>query len=470
MGAARRSYAAVDLGASSGRIIVGEFDGGAPARLREVCRFDNTPIRVDGVLQWDIVALWSAVQDGLRSYDGELASIGVDSWAVDYALLDGHGQLLGNPVHYRDDRTVGVPEEVDSLVARERLFGVTGIQRMPINTIYQLYAARHSSALASARHALLIPDLIVHRLTGSLGSELTNASTTGLLDQRRNDWATAVFTTLGLPTDLFPPIVQPGSAAGPVTAEGTGQEGVPVVRVGSHDTASAVVGVPAQTPDFAFISCGTWSLVGVELPEPVRTEEARKANFSNELGVDGTVRFLRNVMGLWLLQECLRQWQEDGHPQDLPTLLEGAAQLPAGPVVDVDSEAFLRPGDMPHLIREECQRAGQPVPEQPVQLVRCLLDSLAESYHRTVRQAATLSGKRIDVVHLVGGGAQNSLLCQLTADQCELPVIAGPVEATALGNVLVQARADGAIRGGLAELRQHVDTGLLRRYDPRDRR
>ncbi|HWC24310.1 MAG TPA: rhamnulokinase family protein [Flexivirga sp.] len=462
-----RRYAAVDLGASSGRVIVGEVGGGSGIRLREVCRFDNTPIRVDGVLQWDIESIWAGIVAGLRSYDCDLSGIGIDSWAVDYALLDERGKLLGNPVHYRDERTNGVPEQVDALVPPERLFAVTGIQRMPINTIYQLYAERHSTALRSARHALLIPDLIVHLLTGALGSELTNASTTALLALRRRDWATELFTDLGIRDDLFPPIVQPGSNAGPVTADATGQVGVPVVRVGSHDTASAVVGVPAQTADFAFISSGTWSLVGVELPRPVLTEDARKANFSNELGVDGSVRFLRNVMGLWLLQESLRHWEADGDPQDLPALLDQAASLSTRAVVDVDTDDFLHPGDMPSRIREECRRSGQPVPERPVQLVRCILDSLADAYRRTVREAAALSGKRIEVIHLVGGGAQNALLCQLTADRCELPVIAGPVEAAALGNVLVQARADGAIAGGLSEMRQRMTSVVLRRYEPR---
>jgi rhamnulokinase len=376
--------------------------------------------------------------------------------------------LLGNPVHYRDERTLGVPEEIDAVLSPEQLFRVTGIQRMPINTIYQLYAERRSPAMESARHALLIPDLVVHRLTGMLGSELTNASTTGLLDQHRKDWATSVFATLGLPTELFPPVLQPGSRAGAVTANSTGQQGISVIRVGSHDTASAVVAVPANTSNFAFISCGTWSLVGVELSAPLLTEEVRMSNFSNELGVDGTVRLLHNVMGLWLLQESLRQWRDEGEPQDLAVLLARAAALPGGAVVDADSEMFLTAGDMPERIRAECRHTGQPIPEQPAQVVRCILDSLADAYRRTVRRAAALSGKRIEVIHLVGGGAQNALLCQLTADRCELPVVAGPVEAAALGNVLVQARADGAIDGGLAELRSRVaGREELRRYEPR---
>lgn len=462
-----RRYAAVDLGASSGRVIVGAVGDDRTVRLREVYRFDNIPIRVDGVLQWDIESLWHGIVTGLRACGGDLSSIGIDSWAVDYALLDERGKLLDNPVHYRDARTDGAPEQVDALVSPGRLFEVTGIQRLPINTIYQLYAERRSTALRSARHALLIPDLIVHRLTGALGSELTNASTTGLLDQRRKDWATEVFADLDIPTHLFAPVVLPGSHAGPVTDDATGRVGVPVVRVGSHDTASAVAGVPAQTSNFAFISSGTWSLVGVELPDPVLTESARNANFSNEIGVDGTVRFLRNVMGLWLLQASLRQWEAEGDPQDLPALLEGAASLGTGAVVDVDAAVFLHPGDMPARLRDECRRTGQPVPDNPVQLVRCIMDSLADAYRRTIREAASLSDKRIEVIHLVGGGAQNALLCQLTADRCELPVIAGPVEAAALGNVLVQARADGLIDGGLPELRQRVQCTVLRRYEPR---
>lgn len=463
-----RRYAAVDLGASSGRVIVGEVRDAEPIRLREVSRFDNVPIRIAGTLRWDFEAIWRGITAGLRECGDGLAAIGVDSWGVDYGLLDERGRLLGDPVHYRDSRTRGVPEHVDALLPPEQLFGVTGIQRMPINTIYQLYAEKRSAAMESARHALLIPDLIVHRLTGSLGSELTNASTTGLLAQREKNWATGVFDALGLAGDLFPRVVQPGTGAGSVIANSTGQQGIPVIRVGSHDTASAVVAVPAATSNFAFISCGTWSLVGVELTEPLLTDAARMANFSNELGVDGTVRLLHNVMGLWLLQESLRQWHVDGDPQDLPTLLTGAAQLPAGPVVDADSEVFLGAGDMPGRISAECRRTGQRVPQRPVEVVRCVLDSLAEAYRRAVRRVETLSRKRIDVIHIVGGGAQNALLCQLTADRCELPVVAGPVEATALGNVLMQARADGAIAGGLPELRQRVIAGgALRRYDPR---
>lgn len=461
-----RRFAAVDLGASSGRVMLAEFGPGG-LTVREAHRFRNRPVTVLGTLHWDVLALWAGVLDGLRAAGraGELHGIGVDSWAIDYALLDDDGVLLGNPVHYRDARTDGVADVVAKTVPLERLYATTGVQVLPFNTIFQLAAARDTWALRHAARALLIPDLFGYWLTGGLGTELTNASTTGLLDVRTRDWATDVMARLDLRGDLFPPIRRPGEPVGTLLGAvardcGTGE--LPVTAVGSHDTASAVVGVPARDERFAYISCGTWSLVGVELAEPITTQRARAANFSNELGVDGTVRFLRNVMGLWLLQESLRAWERAGLDVELPRLLAEAALVPARrSIVDPDRPEFLPPGDMPERLRAECRRTGQPVPETPAELTRCILDSLAAAYRRTVRAAAELSGRTVDVVHIVGGGAQNALLCQLTADACGLPVIAGPVEAAALGNVLVQARAAGVVHGGLPELRArlaHVDT------------
>jgi rhamnulokinase len=466
------AFAAVDLGASSGRVMLADVSSDGVA-LHEVHRFPNRPVTVDGTLHWDVLSLWAGVVDGLRiaGRSGPLAGIGVDSWAIDYGLLDEDGRLLGNPVHYRDRRTDGVADVVASTIGLDELYATTGVQLLPFNTVFQWVAARDSWAMRNAAHALLVPDLFGYWLTGQLGSELTNASTTGLLDVRSGAWADELFKRLELRSDLLAPIRRPGDEVGrlrPGVAADCGLGSVPVLAVGSHDTASAVLGVPARGERFAYISCGTWSLVGVELDAPVTTAAARAANFSNELGVDATVRFLRNVMGLWLLQESVRTWERDGSPVDLPRLLAEAATLPGRrSVIDPDRPEFLPPGDMPSRLRAECRRAGQPVPETPAEITRCILDSLAAAYRRTVREAAALSGAPVEVVHLVGGGAHNALLCQLTADACELPVVAGPVEAAAYGNVLVQARAAGVVSGDRTELRSLLHGTDTVTYQPR---
>ncbi len=444
------AFAAVDLGASSGRVMVGDLSRGLD--LTEVHRFPNLPVRAGNRLYWDILALYREVLTGLRAA-GPVAAIGIDSWAVDYGVLDDEGELLGNPVHYRDGRTEAVLDDVLAKVPREQLYAETGIQFLPFNTVFQLAA---DSRLRWAEHVLLVPDLLSYWLTGVAGTELTNASTTGLLDPRTGQWSAEVAKRLGLDTGLLPPLRGPGDFAGMY-------DGTPVYAVGSHDTASAVAAVPATSPNFAYISSGTWSLVGLELDEPVLTEESRAANFTNELGVDGKVRYLRNVSGLWLLQECLREWEVES----LSPLLAAAAKLPRRSVVDVDDPRFLPPGDMPSRLAAVCAETGQPVPETPAEFTRCVLDSLAEAYRKAIADAVRLSGRRVDCVHIVGGGARNELLCRLTANACGLPVVAGPVEATALGNVLVQARAAGAFGGGLADMRELLArTQPLREYRP----
>jgi rhamnulokinase len=467
-------FVAADLGASSGRVVVGRVSADA-VELHEVNRFANQPVRLGETLHWDILGLYRGVLDGLRAAGrgfGPITSVAVDTWAVDYGLLDGDGELIGLPVHYRDCRTDGVMDRVLTEVPATALYATTGIQLLPFNTLFQLVSARDSAALASARTLLMLPDLITYWLTGEVGAELTNASTTQLYDVSAGDWSDELIARFGLPRSLFPELRRPGERAGTLTDEVLAQTGlagpVAVTAVGSHDTASAIVAIPAQGQDFAYISCGTWSLVGVELEQPVLTEAAREANFTNEVGVDGTIRFLRNVMGLWLLQECIRTWAEQGLPADLPTLLDEAARAtPFGALVDPDSPDFLAPGDMPARITAYCDASGQTPPSGQGELVRCILDSLALAYREAVRQASDLSGLGVTVVHLVGGGARNSLLCQLTADACELPVLAGPVEAAALGNILVQARAHGTISGGLLELRATAARSApLRRYEP----
>src|SRR5215218_8695418 len=360
------TLAAVDLGASSGRVMTARV-GPERLDLHEVHRFPNRPVRTAGTLHWDVLGLYAGILDGLRSAGrdlGRLDGVGIDSWAVDHGLLDADGALLGNPVHYRDARHATAVPAVHAAVPPEELYRVTGLQHLPFNTIFQLAAARDTAQLTAARTLLLVPDLLAHWLTGAVGAEVTNASTTGLLDATTREWASPLIDGLGLPRGLFPPLRQPGDRLGElrddVLAE-TGLAGpVPVTAVGSHDTASAVVGVPAATDRFAYISCGTWSLVGVELEKPVLTEESRAAGFTNELGVDGTVRYLHNVMGLWLLQECQRTWAALGLPADLTDLLAAAAQVPAfTAVVDANDPRFLPPGDMPARIAEACSRTGQ---------------------------------------------------------------------------------------------------------------
>lgn len=466
MSAVVKSYAAVDLGASSGRVMVGRVGPGT-LELTEAHRFPNRPVRVPEGLRWDILSLYAGVLDGLRAA-GRVDSVGIDSWAVDHGLLDADGALLGNPVHYRDARTEGVAEQVWARVPAQELYRATGLQYAAFNTLYQLTAARSSAVFAQAERLLLIPDLLSYWLTGEQGTELTNASTTQLVDPRTRDWSYDIADRLGVDLSLFAPLRRPGDPAGvlrPRVLEETGLTGpVPVTTVGSHDTASAVAAVPATGERFAYICTGTWSLVGLELAEPVLTEASRAANFTNELGLDGTVRYLRNVMGLWLLQECVREW---GDP-DLPPLLSAAAAVPAlRSVVDAGDAAFLAPGRMPARIAEACRASGQPVPGSPAEITRCILDSLALAHRRAVRDAQRLTGHPVDVVHIVGGGTRNELLCRLTADACGLPVVAGPAEAAALGNVLVQARAHGLV-GDRAEMRQLIArTQPLTRYEPR---
>ncbi|MFI5554489.1 rhamnulokinase family protein [Streptomyces sp. NPDC051738] len=461
-----KSYAAVDLGASSGRVMVGRV-GPDSLELAEAHRFPNRPVRVPEGLRWDVLALYAGVLEGLRAA-GQVDSVGIDSWAVDYGLLDADGALIGNPVHYRDSRTEGVAEKVWATVPPEELYAATGLQYAPFNTLYQLTAARASAQLSYAKRLLLIPDLLAYWLTGEQGTELTNTSTTQLVDPRTRDWSYDIASRLGIDLSLFAPLRQPGDPAGvlrPEVLEETGLTGpVPVTAVGSHDTASAVAAVPAGDEHFAYICTGTWSLAGLELDAPVLTEESRAANFTNELGLDGTVRYLRNIMGLWLLQECVRAW---GDPE-LGALLPAAAKVPAlRSVVDAGDAAFLAPGRMPERIAEACRATGQPVPESPAEITRCILDSLALAHRRAIEEARRLADRPVDVVHVVGGGTRNALLCQLTADACELPVVAGPTEAAALGNVLVQARAHGLV-GDLADGRRLLTrTQPFTRYEPR---
>ncbi|WP_182045625.1 rhamnulokinase [Curtobacterium sp. ME26] len=447
------SVAAVDLGATSGRVLLAHVDRDG-IRTEQVARFPNGPVALyeDGreALHWDVVGLLGQVVAGLRDTlrrAPDLTSIGVDSWAVDYALLR-EGRLLGLPYHYRDARHEAGVAPVHERITAAALYARNGLQHLPFNTVFQL-AADPDAHLAD--RALLVPDLLGYWLTGVTATERTNASTTGLVDATTRGWDPTLVAATGLPTGLFPDLRDPGDRLGTLLPSLGG--GVPVTLVGSHDTASAVVAVPATDDDVAYVSSGTWSLVGVELDAPVLTDAARAANCTNEGGVDGRVRFLKNVSGLWLLSESVRTWERGGDRVDLEALLAAAAEVTEPVAVfDVADDVFTAPGDLPARIATWCTERGLAVPGSRAEVVRSILESLAVAYAETLRTITEVTGKDVRVVHVVGGGSQNRLLCQLTADRTGLPVLAGPVEATALGNVLVQARANGLAGLGGASL------------------
>ncbi|MES2093555.1 MAG: rhamnulokinase family protein [Actinomycetota bacterium] len=458
------AVAAVDLGATSGRVMLG-YVGHNELNLRPVARFPNGPVATSDGLHWNVTELYRHVLSGIEAAIREetnVQSIGVDSWAVDYALLSGD-RMLAEPFHYRDERTLPAVAVVHESVSAADLYRANGLQHLSFNTLFQLTADRLSGDLDHADGMLLIPDLLGFWLTGVRGSELTNASTTGLLSVTTRTWDDAVLKRLSLPRSIFPDLIEPGTPLGAARAFA----GVQVTTVGSHDTASAVVAVPSTRDDFAYISCGTWGLVGVELENPVLTEASRLANFTNEGGVDGRVRFLHNVMGLWLLSESVRTWEEEGDTIDLPSLIDAASVATAEPF-DAEDPRFLGPGDMPARIAGWYSERGLPAPQSRAEFVRAIIESLAVAFAQAVETASALSGRRVSVIHIVGGGSQNELLCQFTADRSGLPVLAGPVEATAIGNVLVQARAQGLVTGSLESLRALVASAFSPKvYPPR---
>lgn len=477
------THVAVDIGASSGRVMTGSV-GRDHLVLTESARFRNGPVPIRGGtgtdLYWDVLGLWQDVVAGLAVAGRTAAaggleapvSVGIDTWAVDYALLDRDGRLLGTPRCYRDRRTDGVADRVHARTGARELYARNGLQHLPFTTMFQLVAEASSPLLGAARTVLLMPDLFAYWLTGLRGAESTNASTTGLADVHSGRWAADLVALAGVPPDLLPPVHDAGAVlsglSGEVVAR-TGLAGAVVTAVGTHDTASAVVAVPARDEHGAFVVCGTWGLVGVELDAPVLTEASRAANFTNERGVDGRVRYLRNVIGLWVLQGCVADWRAAGLDVDLPELLARAAALPSGgPGLDVDDVRLLPAGPMVSRVRALADERGRPLAEDPAAVTRAVLEGLAAAFAATLRDASRLSGRRVDTVHLVGGGAQNDLLCQLTADASGTTVAAGPVEATALGNVLVQARAHGTLRGSLEDLRSLVRrTHQPRLFHPR---
>lgn len=460
-------YAAIDLGAESGRVLCGRLAGGR-VQLDEANRFPNRPVRLPDGLHWNLLSLFSAALDGLRAAaaDHALRSVGVDAWGVDYALLDDRGRLLGLPFHYRDERTVGMVGRAHARVPRDLMYRTTGIQTLPINTVFQLLA-EDGESLAAASRIALVPGLLTSWLSGVVANDATAASTTGLVDARSGRWADGLIEQLGLPSRIFGEIIEPGTVTGALLPHHELGD-VPVCAVAAHDTASAFVAAPLRDRNSAVLSSGTWSLLGLEVDEPVLDDDAQALNLSNERGIDGTTRLLRNVMGLWLLQESRRSLEPAGTTEYGDLLLLAEAASDDVPLFDPDDEDLLRPGDMPGRIASACVRAGQRPPASTGELVRSILVSLACKYRLVLEGLERVTGRNVETIHVIGGGARNHVLCQITADMLGRRVLAGPVEATALGNVLVQARAAGEL-SSLEEMRSVAAASAeTATYEPRD--
>ncbi|MCC6484041.1 MAG: rhamnulokinase [Armatimonadetes bacterium] len=468
-----KNILAFDLGAESGRAVVGKL-GDERLELDVVHRFANIPVRTLDGLHWDVLRLFQDMKDGLHAAtrEREIASLGVDTWGVDFALLDRTGSLLANPHHYRDSRTDAIMEQVFEIVSREEVFEQTGIQFMPLNTLYQLFALKkqNPALLDAAQKIIMIPDLFNYWFTGSAVCEFTEATTSQFYNPVQGRWASKLLDQLQLPGSRLGEIVQPGSHIGNLhetVADEVSSGRIPVIAPACHDTGSAVAAVPAQQPDFVYISSGTWSLVGIETSDPVINEKSLSYNFTNEGGVCGTIRLLKNVMGLWILQECRRQWEREGVAYDYTRLTKMAAdEEPYRSLLDPDHAAFFTPGDMPTRIRTFCAETSQPVPESPGQIARAALDSLALKYRWVIERLQDLSGRSLNTVHVVGGGTQNRLLQQLTSDATGREVICGPIEATAIGNILMQAVGSGVI-GSLSDAREIIRRSFdLQTYTP----
>jgi len=475
-------YLAIDMGASSGRHLIGRFDG-QKLRLVEVHRFENGPIDLGGRMYWDLPGLWNCVRQGLmaaRAAEGgdAIVSVGVDTWGVDFGLLGRNDELLGNPYHYRDSRTNGMLERAFSIVPREEIFRHTGLQFMQLNTLYQLLAMKlgKSPLLDVAETILLMPDLMHWLLTGVKCNEMTEASTSQFYNPATGGWATELLEKFGLPTQILGQIVQPGTKIGPLRGTLAAETGlqVQVVLPGTHDTASAVMAVPASSqpgkrPDWCYISLGTWALMGIESPVPVINDQVLQRNFTNEGGVGNTIRLLKNITGLWLLQECRRAWSQATRTwswEDLSRLT--AAAKPLVSFINPDAADFMSPENMPRAIRDFCAKTGQGVPQDEGAVLRCALDSLAMKFRHVLGMCEELAGGRIETIHIVGGGTQNRLLCQAAADASGRRVVAGPVEATAIGNIMMQAVADGAV-SSIAEAREVVRRSFdVEQYEPRN--
>lgn len=478
---ARESYLAVDLGASSGRVLAGHFDGDRLA-FNEVTRFANGPVRVGPSRYWDMLSQWTAILGGLREAgqrEWDIRSVGVDTWGVDFGLLGRGDELLGNPYHYRDHRTDGIFDKAFARLGKAEIFAETGLQFLQFNTLFQLLAMRlaDSPLLDMAESLLLMPDLFHWMLSGVKANEFTNATTTQLFNPASRAWSQRICERFELPPRILGTVIEPGTLLGPLlpaVIEETGLRNTQVVAPGTHDTASAVVAVPAESaisdrPDWCYISSGTWSLMGVELPGPLLTAECLRLNFTNEGGVGGTIRLLKNIAGLWLVQECRRVWELAGCQYDWAQLSQMAtAARPLAALVDPNDASLLAPANMPQAIRDYCSRSGQWVPDNEGAVIRCALESLALKYREVLESLESLLGTKIKTIHLVGGGVQNRFLCQATADAANRVVVAGPVEATAMGNLLVQAMAAGRL-ATVADIRGVVRrSSACERYEPHD--
>jgi rhamnulokinase len=461
---AKQTVLAVDLGAESGRVMAVHFDG-AQFQSEEMIRFANPVTDVQGTLHWDILHLWRNIQEGIeRGKSHKPASIGIDTWAIDFGLLDAQGKLLANPVMYRDKRSDDMMEAVFERVPKREVFEQTGIQFLQINSLYQMMSLVQSQSplLEIARTFLTIPDLLNYWLTGVKACEFTNATTTQMFNPRKGDWARAMLDTLGIPSHILPEIIQPATKLG-------SYQGIPVIAPATHDTGSAVAGIPTQTKNYAYLSSGTWSLVGLELPQAIINDAAFEANVTNEGGVENTYRFLKNVMGLWVLQNCRSSWANEGKNytyEDLVHLAEQASPLKA--IVDVDDQRFFSAGNHPQAVRDYCAENGLPIPDSDGELTRCVLESLAFKYRHVLEHLQAISGQMVDVIHIVGGGSKNPLLNQLTADATGKTVITEPVEATVLGNAAVQLMALGEI-ANLAQAREIIaKMGIAKTYHPQN--
>ena len=472
-------YLGVDLGAESGRVMAGLFDG-RRVRLEQIHRFPNGAVSLGTTLRWDVLRLWSEIQDGLTraaaQFGDRIVSVGVDTWGVDYVLLSRNGEIVAQPFHYRDSRTEGALSHAFGRVSKREIFAQTGLQFMEFNTLFQLLAFKRSNPdlLAAADRVLMMPDFFHWCLCGSRVIEFTNATTTQCFHATEQRWAFDLLAKFGLPASLFPEVVPPGTVLGKLrdglTAR-TGLKRIEVIAPATHDTGSAVAAIPTQstgTPNWAYISSGTWSLMGVEVQQAVLTERALELNVTNEGGIDRTYRLLKNIMGLWLVQECKRAFERRGKTYDYAELTRLAGKAPPlRSLINPDDRAFLNPDDMASAIQKWCADYGEPVPQSEGELIRCALESLALKYRMVLEWLEELTGTRIEVVHIVGGGCQNEALNQLTADACGRPVVAGPVEATVLGNVLIQARAAGELKT-LADIRQVVrESSALKTCEPR---
>lgn len=466
---------AFDFGASSGRAIIGSFDG-EKISLKEVHRFTNDPVDLGGTLYWDVLRLFYEIKQGIvkAKIAGGFDSIGIDTWGVDFGLIDKNGRLLENPVHYRDKRTSGLVEESFKSVPRQKMYDITGIQFMELNTLFQLISLKKQrpEMLERADKMLFMPDLFAYFLTGKMCSEYSIASTSQLIDINTRTWSKELLDAFGIKESLFAPLTEPGTVLGNLSkeiCEECGVESVPVISVCGHDTQSAITAVPCESGDFAFLSSGTWSLFGTELQKPIVNETSLKINITNEGGFGGTTGFLKNIIGLWLIQESRRQWQREGKDYSYADLEKLAlSEEPFKCFIDPDAPEFVPQGNIPERVREFCKKTGQYVPDSVGEIMRCIYESLAMKYRMTFEKLCECTGKDYPVIHVIGGGTKDGLLCRMTASSCGKTVKAGPIEATVMGNVAVQLMSDGTI-GSINEARRAVAASEeLKTYEPQN--